>query len=91
MDLSLVLQSRSKISVLLSLSLPDSEPTIANPELFYKFEQGSEPWQGNVQGQRSLLSHRPGECGPAPGAGVLAGERTPVSSSASSRSLPTYT
>ncbi|KAK1335024.1 LOW QUALITY PROTEIN: hypothetical protein QTO34_004600 [Cnephaeus nilssonii] len=36
-------------------------PTIANPELFYKFEQGSEPWQGNVQGQRSLLSHHPGK------------------------------
>ncbi|ELK35181.1 Zinc finger protein 862 [Myotis davidii] len=36
-------------------------PTIANPELFCKFEQGSEPWQGNVQGQRHLLSHHPGK------------------------------
>ncbi|KAK2505954.1 hypothetical protein MC885_001649 [Smutsia gigantea] len=40
------------------LSVPDSGPTIANPELFYKFERGPEPWLGNVQGQRNLLSHR---------------------------------
>ncbi|XP_026957345.1 zinc finger protein 862 isoform X2 [Sagmatias obliquidens] len=34
-------------------------PTIATPELFYKFEQGPEQWLANVQGQRSLLSlHR---------------------------------
>ncbi|XP_073094344.1 zinc finger protein 862 isoform X3 [Manis javanica] len=33
-------------------------PTIANPELFYKFERGPEPWLGYVQGQRNLLSHR---------------------------------
>ncbi|XP_072633170.1 zinc finger protein 862 isoform X2 [Canis lupus baileyi] len=36
-------------------------PTIANPELFYKFERGPEPWLGNVQGQRTLLSHHPGK------------------------------
>nr|XP_035978522.1 zinc finger protein 862 isoform X2 [Halichoerus grypus] len=36
-------------------------PTIANPELFYKFEQGPEPWLGNVQGQRNVLSHHPGK------------------------------
>ncbi|KAM7120433.1 zinc finger protein 862 isoform 2-T3 [Molossus nigricans] len=36
-------------------------PTIANAELFCKFEQGSRPWRGKVQGQRSLLSHHPGE------------------------------
>eukprot|EP00069_Balaena_mysticetus_P011051 bmy_21012T0 len=34
-------------------------PTIANPELFYKFERGPEPWLADVQGQRNLLSlHR---------------------------------
>ncbi|XP_025710650.1 zinc finger protein 862 isoform X1 [Callorhinus ursinus] len=36
-------------------------PTIANPELFYKFEQGPEPWLGNVQSQRNVLSHHPGK------------------------------
>uniref|UniRef100_A0A452SDC9 Zinc finger protein 862 n=2 Tax=Ursus americanus TaxID=9643 RepID=A0A452SDC9_URSAM len=36
-------------------------PTIATPELFYKFEQGPEPWLGNVQGQRNVLSHQPGK------------------------------
>lgn len=36
-------------------------PTITNPELFYKFERGPEPWLGNVQGQRTLLSHHPGK------------------------------
>ncbi|XP_014643137.1 PREDICTED: zinc finger protein 862 [Ceratotherium simum simum] len=34
---------------------------IANPELFCKFERGPEPWLGNVQGQRDLLSHQPGK------------------------------
>ncbi|XP_032339085.1 zinc finger protein 862 isoform X1 [Camelus ferus] len=36
-------------------------PTIANPELFYKFERGPEPWLARVQGQRTLLSHHPGK------------------------------
>lgn len=39
----------------------DSGPTLANPELSYKFDQGSEPWQGNAQGQRCLLSQHPGK------------------------------
>lgn len=45
-------------------------PTVANPELFYKFGQGPEPWLGDVQGQRSLLDHHPGACGPIPGGSV---------------------
>ncbi|XP_008583106.1 PREDICTED: zinc finger protein 862 [Galeopterus variegatus] len=36
-------------------------PTVANPELFCKFGRGSEPWLGNIQGQRSLLDHHPGK------------------------------
>ncbi|XP_046525788.1 zinc finger protein 862 isoform X1 [Equus quagga] len=36
-------------------------PTVANPELFCKFERGPEPWLGNVQGQRDLLSYQPGK------------------------------
>nr|XP_012641540.1 zinc finger protein 862 isoform X6 [Microcebus murinus]XP_012641541.1 zinc finger protein 862 isoform X6 [Microcebus murinus] len=36
-------------------------PTVANPELFYKFGQGPEPWLGNVQDQRSLLDRHPGK------------------------------
>ncbi|XP_070225213.1 zinc finger protein 862 isoform X2 [Bos mutus] len=35
--------------------------TIASPELFYKFEQGPEPWLASVQGQRSHLSPNPGK------------------------------
>ncbi|XP_057587780.1 zinc finger protein 862 isoform X2 [Hippopotamus amphibius kiboko] len=36
-------------------------PTIASPELFYKFERGPEPWLAKVQGQRNLLSPHPGK------------------------------
>lgn len=36
-------------------------PTIASPELFYKFERGPEPWLASVQGQRSHLSPNPGK------------------------------
>ncbi|XP_040327564.1 zinc finger protein 862 isoform X1 [Herpailurus yagouaroundi] len=36
-------------------------PTIANPELFYKFERGPQPWVGSAQGQRNVLSHHPGK------------------------------
>ncbi|XP_077634120.1 zinc finger protein 862 isoform X1 [Crocuta crocuta] len=36
-------------------------PTIANPELFCKFERGPEPWLGSAQGQRNVLSHHPGK------------------------------
>uniref|UniRef100_H0WPU2 Zinc finger protein 862 n=2 Tax=Otolemur garnettii TaxID=30611 RepID=H0WPU2_OTOGA len=36
-------------------------PTVANPELFYKFGRGPEPWLGNVQSQRSLLDHHLGK------------------------------
>ncbi|KAL2777840.1 zinc finger protein 862 [Daubentonia madagascariensis] len=36
-------------------------PTVANPELLYKFGQGPEPWLGSVQDQRSLLDHHPGK------------------------------
>ncbi|XP_008064175.2 zinc finger protein 862 [Carlito syrichta] len=34
-------------------------PTVANSELFYKFEQGPEPWLGSIQHQRRLLEHHP--------------------------------
>lgn len=50
--------------LIVPFSVPDSGPTVANPELFCKFERGPEPWLGNVQGQRDLLSYQPGECGP---------------------------
>ncbi|XP_077005455.1 zinc finger protein 862 isoform X5 [Tamandua tetradactyla] len=36
-------------------------PTIASPDLFYKFEQRVNPWLGNVQSQRNLLDHYPGK------------------------------
>ncbi|XP_043319988.1 zinc finger protein 862 [Cervus canadensis] len=36
-------------------------PSIASPELFYKFERGPEPWLASVQGQRSHLSPNPGK------------------------------
>lgn len=52
-------------------SVPDSGPTIASPEMFYKFERGPEPWLASVQGQRSHLSPNPGESSPVPGGGVL--------------------
>lgn len=51
------------------LSVPDSEPTLASSELFYKFEQGPEPWLANVQDQRNLLNCHLGECGPTPDEG----------------------
>ncbi|XP_023446519.3 zinc finger protein 862 [Dasypus novemcinctus] len=35
-------------------------PTVANPNQFYKFEQGAEPWLGNFQSQRNL-NHHPGK------------------------------
>ncbi|XP_059028186.1 zinc finger protein 862-like [Mustela lutreola] len=37
------------------------EPTVANPELFYKFEQRPEPWPGSVRDQRSVPSQHPGK------------------------------
>uniref|UniRef100_A0A5G2QL50 Zinc finger protein 862 n=1 Tax=Sus scrofa TaxID=9823 RepID=A0A5G2QL50_PIG len=37
------------------------EPTLASSELFYKFEQGPEPWLANVQDQRNLLNCHPGK------------------------------
>lgn len=46
-------------------SVPNSGPTVANPELFYKFEQRPEPWPGSVRDQRSVPSQHPGECGSA--------------------------
>ncbi|XP_039717089.1 zinc finger protein 862 isoform X2 [Pteropus medius] len=36
-------------------------PTLANPEPFYKFERGPEPWLGSIQGRRHLLGHYPGK------------------------------
>uniref|UniRef100_A0A8C4MR40 Zinc finger protein 862 n=1 Tax=Equus asinus asinus TaxID=83772 RepID=A0A8C4MR40_EQUAS len=47
--------------LIVPFSVPDSGPTVANPELFCKFERGPEPWLGNVQGQRDLLSYQPGK------------------------------
>lgn len=43
--------------------VPNSGPTVANPEVFRGFGQETEPWLCNIQGQRSLLYHHPGECG----------------------------
>uniref|UniRef100_A0A8C3X3R4 Zinc finger protein 862 n=1 Tax=Catagonus wagneri TaxID=51154 RepID=A0A8C3X3R4_9CETA len=36
-------------------------PTITNPELLYKLEQGPEPWLATVQDQGNLLSRHPGQ------------------------------
>lgn len=71
---------------LIQLSLvPDPGPTAANPELLCKFEQEPEPWLEDIQGQRSLLEHHPGECGPAPG-----GRAQPARDPTAGLSLPVF-
>ncbi|XP_066219094.1 zinc finger protein 862 isoform X1 [Saccopteryx leptura] len=56
----MLLSQQQKICGLDKLGAPMG-PTIAKPELLYKFEQGSGSWLENVRGQRSVLSCHPGK------------------------------
>lgn len=78
-------QSHLEHSLIQFSLVPDPGPTAANPELLCKFEQEPEPWLEDIQGQRSLLEHHPGECGPAPG-----GRAQPARDPAAGLSLPVF-